>query len=156
MTIVHDITFIGIYLVLDAFDAFDCSAWRPSNEFGDGDEQGNMLQPKMSMINSSELNIRGECELRSYFCKCAWAGEMSAHALTYSKIDYSPLMGLLVKECGPVPSVCIPIGQAANNSTLVDITRPSLVLQLVRCSSSSGQEVHCHGHCPALIGSRTT
>ena len=83
-----------------------------------------MLQPTMSMINSSELNNRAECESRSYFCKRAWAGEMSARPLTYSNIDFSPLMGLLVKECGPVPSVCIPMGQAANNSTLVGINRP--------------------------------
>lgn len=43
MATVYNITFIGNYLILDALDAFDasnCSAWRHSNDFGDGDEAG--------------------------------------------------------------------------------------------------------------------
>ena len=43
MITVYDITFIGSYLVLDALDAIDCSAWRHSNDFDDGDERANMV-----------------------------------------------------------------------------------------------------------------
>ena len=83
-----------------------------------------MLQPTISKINSSERNIRGECELRSHFCERAWARETTAHPLTDSNIDFSSLMGLLMNEGGPAPSVCISMGQAAHNFTFNGTTHP--------------------------------